>query len=86
MKNALDDIECIPTSSNLNPPYQIISHPYCIDIISTYMALSKLDFNNKNEVLDIIKENIEYYCKSNNINFAYHFDNKLPLIISTKKI
>lgn len=48
------------------------------------MALSKLDFNNKNEVLDIIKENIEYYCKSNNINFAYHFDNKLPLIISTQ--
>jgi hypothetical protein len=84
MKNALDDIECIPTSSNLNPPYQIISHPYCIDIISTYVALSKLDFNNKNEVLDIIKENIEYYCKSNNINFAYHFDNKLPLIISTQ--
>lgn len=84
MKNSLDDIECIPTVGNLNPPYQIISHPYCVDIISTYVALSKLDFNNKDDVLEVIKENIEYYCKSNNISFDYHFDNKLPLIISTQ--
>jgi hypothetical protein len=35
MKNSLDDIECIPTVGNLTPPYPIISHPYCVDIITT---------------------------------------------------
>ena len=82
MKNSLDDIECIPTYGNLTPPYTIISHPYCVDIISSYFTLSNLEYNDKNEALSLIKENIEYYCKSNNISFAYHFDNKLPLIIS----
>lgn len=82
MKNALDEIECIPTMGNMVPPYQIISHPYCIDIISTYVSISKLEFENKENSLGVIKEGIEYYCLSNNINFDYHFDNQLPLVIS----
>lgn len=82
MKNALDDIECIPTMGNIDPPYQIISHPYCVDVISAYFSLSKLEFNDRENSLELIKESVEYYCLSNNINFNYHFDNKLPLIIS----
>jgi hypothetical protein len=82
MKNALDEIECVPMVGNLEPPYQIISHPYCIDIISTYFSISSLDFENKENALQVIKEGIEYYCRSNKINFRYHFDNKLPLVIS----
>jgi hypothetical protein len=82
MKNALDEIECIPTVGNMEPPYQIISHPYCIDIISTYVSISKMEFENKEYSLEVIKEGIRYYCLSNNINFNYHFDNKLPLVIS----
>lgn len=82
MKNALDEIICVPTVGGQKPPYQIISHPYCIDIITTYVQLSKLDFSDKDEYLKRIEDLIKFYCLSNKINFAYHFENKLPLIIS----
>lgn len=82
MKNALDEIICIPTVGGQKPPYQIISHPYCIDIITTYVQLSKLDFSDKDEYLKRIEDLIKFYCLSNKISFAYHFENKLPLIIS----
>lgn len=82
MKNALDKIVCIPTEGGKKPPYQIISHPYCIDVITAYVQLSKLDFKDKGEYLKRIEDSIKYYCLSNKINFEYHFNNKYPIIIS----
>ncbi|OFY84586.1 MAG: hypothetical protein A3F72_19265 [Bacteroidetes bacterium RIFCSPLOWO2_12_FULL_35_15] len=81
MKNALDEIICIPTLGGKKPPYQIISHPYCVDIITAYIELSKLDFINKEYYLKMIEDNVKFYCLSNKIDFNYHFENKLPLII-----
>lgn len=82
MNNALDQIECVPILSGQKPPYDIHSHPYCIDIITTYFHLVKLKFKNKADYLKVVKEGIHNYCLSNEINFNYHFDNRLPLIIS----
>lgn len=82
MKNALDEIECIPTIGGIKPPYTIHSHPYCVDIITTYVQLSKLRFKKKGGFLKKVEEGIRFYCISNEIDFNYHFDNRLPLIIS----
>ena len=81
MKNALDEIKCVPVLGGKKPPYRITSHPYCVDIVTTYVQISKFDFKNKEEYLKRIEDSIKDYCLSNKINFAFHFDNKLPLTI-----
>ena len=64
MENSLDEITCIPTAGGLKPPYQIISHEYCINIISAYNSLSKIEFSNKDHLLNSIKERLIrcYFC------------------------
>lgn len=81
MKNALDEIKCVPVLGGQKPPYRTISHPYCIDIITTYVELSKRPIENKDEYLKLIEDGILFYCNSNKIDFAFHFENKLPLTI-----
>ena len=51
MKNALDEIKCVPVLGGMKPPYQISSHPYCIDIITSYVQLSKFEFKTKTTFL-----------------------------------
>ncbi|MDQ3048992.1 MAG: hypothetical protein M3R27_15685, partial [Bacteroidota bacterium] len=81
MKNALDEIDCIPVLGGQKPPYIVTSHPYCVDIIKAYVELSKLQFANKEEFLKRIEDGILFYCNSNKIDFAFHFDNKYALTI-----
>ena len=51
MKNALDEIDCIPVLGGQKPPYIVTSHPCCVDIIKAYVELSKLQLDNKEEFL-----------------------------------
>lgn len=81
MVNALDKIECVPVVGGQKTPYKIVSHPYCIDVITAYFQLSKREFVGNKDFLKSVEEGIRYYCSYNNIDFSYHFNNKLPLTI-----
>lgn len=81
MNNSLDKIECTPILPGSIPPYKITSHPYCIDVITSYFQIEKLKFSQQSNFLKNIEEYIKLYCQSNRIDFEYHFNNKLPLTI-----